>query len=387
MSVRISDKVAIVGVGTTGFRKDQERTVGRLILEAAVQAIRDAGLTAADIDGICGTLILPARYVQAGLGIAECAWHANLTMPLQHQVIESMNAIYSGSCTNVLVYHGVYRAPGASRAAGQDPFRVQFGLGMNVLKSTPDTFEGAVGTAPWAGRYLQKYGVGREVFGYVAVNGRSNAVSNDAAACRSPMDMDDYLSAPIVRTPLGLLDIDYPVDGADAFVLTSAERARDLPHRPVLIHAATLGQNDRPYAASMLDLDSTGQQVAAERLWKRSELRLGDVDVFYPYDGFTVLAVRWTESLGYCADGEALDCFTTNWDERGRRLLLNGRVPVNSHGGSLSEGATQGSGHFREAVHQLRGDAMTRQIPDARVALLGQGGFFFNAGATILQSS
>jgi acetyl-CoA acetyltransferase len=387
MSASIKDKIAIVGVGTTGFYKDAGKSVGALVLDACVSAIRDAGLNAADVDGISGSLVVPARYVQNGLGIPACTWHANLTMPMQHQLIEAMNAVYSGACSTALVYHGVYRAPGASRSAAEDPFRTRFGPGTNVLSPNPDTFEGAVGTAPWAASYLHRYGVDRQVFGKIAINSRSNAIDNVWAACRAPLTMSDYLSARYVRKPLCLLDLDYPVDGADALIVTTTDRARDLKRSPILIHVATLGQNDRPYSAQMFDLSNTGQQVATQQLWRRSDIGLEDMDVFYPYDGFSFLAVRWFEAVGYCGDGEAQAFFEDNWHDEQDRLLINGRVGVNTHGGSLSEGATQGSGHIREAVLQLRNEAGSRQILDARHALIAQGGLFFNAGAIVLRAA
>ncbi|MCU1461697.1 MAG: acetyl-CoA acetyltransferase [Acidimicrobiales bacterium] len=386
MTLPIKDRVAIAGLGSTPFSRDAGRAAGAMVLDACVGAVRDAGLTASDIDGLCGSNVVPARYVQGALGIPECTWHANLTIPFQHQIIESMNAIHAGMCSTVLAYHGVYRASGTSRAASADPFRARYGAGPNVLFQTPDTFEGAVGHSPWARRYLDKYGVGREVFGKVAINNRSNAVLNERAAMRQPLTMEDYLSARLVREPLTLYDMDLPVDGADAFIITSAERARDLPHRPVLIHAAALGQNDRPFSAQMLDVDCTGQQIAIRQLWRHSDVRLGDVDVFFPYDGFSIITVRWFETAGYCDDGEANAFFDAHWETSTDRILIDGRVAVNTHGGSMSEGATQGSGHFREAAAQLRGEAGVRQVPNAKHALVTPGGFFFNAGAVMLRT-
>lgn len=136
----------------------------------------------------------------------------------------------------------------------------------------------------------------------------------------------------------------------------------------------------------MTDFGGSGQLVAARALQERSDLWIDDVDVFLPYDGFTVITLRCFEVYGFCHDGEAGDLLAENWDEEQGRVLLKGRVPVNPHGGSLSEGGSQGAGHVREAVLQLRGDAGPRQVPDARSALLTPGGMFFNAQGLVLRA-
>jgi acetyl-CoA acetyltransferase len=198
--------------------------------------------------------------------------------------------------------------------------------------------------------------------------------------------MEEYLGARMIREPLCVFDMDPPVDAGDAFVITTVERARELVVRPVLIHAATSGRTDRPYADQLESYTVSGKEIVAERLWSKSELGLDDVDVFFPYDGFSIMAVSWLEAVGYCGPGEAGAFLTKHWSPGENRVLINGRVAVNPHGGSLSEGATQGAGHFREAVTQLRGDAGTRQVPGAQVALVTPGGFLWNATGFVLRA-
>jgi acetyl-CoA acetyltransferase len=383
----IKDQTAIVGLGGTPYVRDAGRSAMAMVLDACIEAIRDAGLTASDVDGICGSPIAQPYAVQGALGIPEVTWFCNPTIPFQHQIIEAVHAVHAGTCSTVLCYHGTYRAGGTSRSAAADPFRARSGPGMNVLSSTPDTLFGPVGYAAWASRYLHEYGVGREVLGMVAINDRSNAARNPHAAMRAPLTMDEYLAARMIREPLSILDMDVPVDGADAFIVTTADRAADLPRRPVLVHVAVMGQAGVPYEDQTVDLHHTGQQIAVDRLWRWSDVGLDAVDVFFPYDGFSIITARWFETVGYCGDGEALGFFLDNWDTGGERLQLDGRVLVNPHGGSLSDGGTQGSGHFREAVLQLRGDAGERQAPAVRTALLTPGGFFFNAGAVVLRTA
>jgi acetyl-CoA acetyltransferase len=380
----IRDRIAIAGVATTPYTRDRGKTLGAMTLEACIGAVRDAGLTARDIDGLCGSSV-PTYTVASGLRLPELRWHANFQIPFTTHLIEAMNAVFSGACETVLAYHSTYRAAGTSRSAAGDPFRARAGPGFNVPSRNPDSIFGAVGYAAWASRYLYEYGFGREELALIPISDRSNASRNEHAALREPLSLEQYLAGRMVRDPFCVYDMDYPVDAADAFVITSAERARDLPHPPVLIHAATLGMTGQPDEDQLPDLRHHGQQVAARSLWARSELTLRDVDVFFPYDGFSVIALACFESIGYCGYGEAPHFIRANWDTASNSIRIGGRVPVNPHGGSLSEGGTQGSGHLREAVAQLRGQAGARQAPDARVALLTPGGFFFNAGAAILR--
>jgi len=180
-----------------------------------------------------------------------------------------------------------------------------------------------------------------------------------------------------------MLDMDLPVDGADAFVLTTADRAKALPHRPVLVHATTVGLVTPNDEDQLPGLDHHGQHVVIDALRAKSDFWIDGLDVFCPYDGFTVITAGWIENVGWCGPGEAGRFLAEHWDDASNRVLVNGRVQVNPHGGSLSEGATRGSGHIREAVVQLRGEAGDRQTPGAKTALAVTGGFFFNSqGAT-----
>jgi len=378
------DRVAIANAATTGFSRDGgEVSAASLALDASVQMLRDTGLTAADVDGIVGSTP-SAAYMQSALGIPEITWFANPQIPFVNQMVAAVGAVYSGHCDVVLGYHALFRGPMFSRSAARDPFRRRSGFGAGLVAPPPETIAGAVGYTAWASRYLHEFGVGREVLGRVAINARSNAMRNPAAAMRDPLTMDDYLHARMIRWPLCLLDMDVPVDGADAFVITTAERARDLPHRPVLVHAATLGQIAKNEEDQTPSLRQHGQQVVTESLRARSDFWIDDCDVYFPYDGFSIITLNWFENAGFCGPGEAGAFIAEHWDDATNRILIDGRVPVNPHGGALSEGGTQGSGHLREAVHQLQGRAGDRQVAGAERAIVTAGGFFFNAqGCTL----
>ena len=385
---RAKDRVAIANASTTGFvAKNSDRSPMSLAAEACIAVLRDTGLSAADVDGICGS-IPSAPAVQAALGIQDVRWFANPVIPFGNHVVAAVAAVCSGMAEVVLAYHTAYRMAWNTASALRDPFRRGLTPGTAPDGGTgPDTLAGAAGYAAWASRYIHEYATPREHFGYVALNDRVNALRNPVAAMRSPMTMDDYLSARMIRQPLCLLDMDVPVDGADAFVVTTAERARDLPHPAVLVHAATLGMIAEHEEDQQPSLARTGQHVVIETLRAQSDLWIDDVDVYFPYDGFTIITLGWLEATGWCGPGEAGAFLESHRDAATGRVLINGRVPINPHGGALSEGGTQGSGHVREAVLQLQGRAGNRQVPGAKTALVTPGGFFFNAQGVILRAA
>lgn len=191
----------------------------------------------------------------------------------------------------------------------------------------------------------------------------------------------------MIRDPMCIYDCDVPVDGADAFVVTTAERARDLDVTPVLIHAATVANSASAVTPGVPELTVYGQHVAAASLRRRSDLWIDDMDVYFPYDGFGVITLAAMEAMGFCLTGEVPGLLEDAWSEPEQRLLLGGRVPVNPHGGALSEGGTQGSGHVREAVLQLRGQAGERQVPGATTAILNPGGMFHNPQGFVFRTA
>ena len=385
----IKDKVAFAGVGSTGFSRDANgRSRLDLALEACIKAIDDSGLKKEDINGVVGTAP-QAHLIASSLGLPEVTHHSNQPMPLVFGVTDAMNAIFSGSADAVLLFHALYRAPAISRAAARDPFRRGLGFGGSPapakIRADPEQLS-AEGYAAWASRYFHEYGATREVLGRIAINERTNAVRNPLAAMRTPLTMDDYLSARMVREPLCLLDMDVPVDGADAFVLTTTERAKNLPRKPVLIHAATNGLTAHHTEEDIDGLHHHGQHVVLRSLREKSDIWIPDIDLYYPYDGFTIITLQWIENTGWCKPGEGQGFIEDNWDAEQNRILIDGRIPVNTHGGNHSEGGTQGSGHIREAITQLRGSAGERQIPGARTAFLTPGGMFFNAQGLVLRT-
>lgn len=399
----IQDRVAIIGVGTTAYERGAgDKTMHALGVEAARNAILDAGVKREEIDGICNSTPLGGeggltpQSVQEGLGIPALTWWANLShgTVVAFNLAECVNAVFSGACSMALAVHAVARTGFNSSSMGADPIRARQAQRSSVRIVTPIGLSqyyapyayAKAGYAGFMNRYMHQYGAKREHFGLAAINMRTNAASNDHAVMRKPLSMQDYLKARYVREPMCMLDMDLPVDGADAFIVTTLDRARDLRKPPVLIHATSHGQAEHSEDDQAIDLRHIGQRIAARALWEKSELRASDADVLFLYDGYTVIVLNWLESLGYCAPGEAGPFIESNWQSSGNRMMIGGRVPVNPHGGSLSEGASQGAGHLREAVYQLRGEAGARQVANCRTAVAGLGGLFFNSSAMVLRA-
>jgi acetyl-CoA acetyltransferase len=379
------DRVAFVTAATTGYARDAgEVTAASMALDACIRALNDVGLRARDVDGLVGDN--PA-YIQAALGIPELTYWSN-TKHSVSTLVDTINAVYTGACRVALVYHSNYRTPANSQSAAKYPFRRIDGSGYRppLDGMGPDTLHGPAAYAAWANRYLYEYNETRDLFAYIALNARSNAVNNSGAVLRDPISIEDYMSARMIRWPLCLLDMDVPVDGADAFIVTTTEHARDLPHKPVLVHACAQGMINQNAEDQSPGLRNHSQHAVVRSLRARSDIWLDDFDIYFPYDGFSFIPIAWFEALGWCGPGDARGFFEDNWDHNESRLSLGGRVPVNTHGGALTEGGNQAAGHVREAVLQLQGRVGERQVSEARKALITSFGLFWNPRALVLRT-
>nr|HMP57407.1 hypothetical protein [Novosphingobium sp.] len=234
-------------------------------------------------------------------------------------------------------------------------------------------------------RYCHDFGVNQDAFGLMAINNRSHALQNPAAVMRQPLTLDDYYTSRMIWDPMRMADMDVPVDCAEAFVITTAERARDLPGTPVFVEAISLGGTRiGEYYENWGGWHYNAFTTCLSGLWARSELTPADIDLFYPYDGYTIDAVAITEAAGFCRIGEATDYFRSSWNAREQILRLGGKTLVTTGGGGLGHGRSGGSNLYAEAVRQLRGSADERQVAGARTALVGIGSFFHDPAAMTL---
>jgi acetyl-CoA acetyltransferase len=220
-----------------------------------------------------------------------------------------------------------------------------------------------------AQRYFHKYGATRETLGWIALNQRANAALNPTAIYRDPMTMEDYLSARMITTPLGLYDCDVPCDASTAVVVSAVDAAADLPRPPVYVEAVGTQVLERlEWEQSTLTHEPQVLGQSAH-MWSRTDLRPANVDVAELYDGFTINCLSWLEGLGFCGIGESKDFL-----DGGKNIARDGVLPLNTNGGQLSHGRTHGMGLLHEAITQLRGDAGDRQVAEAKVAVVSSGG-------------
>jgi len=371
----ISGKVAIVGVGETDYVRGSDRSVTELVLDASMQASQDAGLLPSDIDGV----IPPPGYVTteeiaANLGMPEVRYAvevrmggASPTAALQSAVM----ALASGVATNVLVtfgwngYSAFRKRPDAKktkRLGDPGPF-------IDVSRNFYAPY-GVRSAVQWYSMYIQRYvdlyGITAEAAAQVALTCREHAHLNDKALMGGRiMTLDDYFDSPLITEPMRKLDCCLETDCAAALVLTTTERAKDLPHKPVLWLG---GAEGHPYPADEItnrpDMLKLGLDSAAPRAFAMADVSPSDMDFLQIYDCFTYVVLMELEAIGICGKGEAGDFVKDG------NIGLNGKFPMNTHGGLLSQGHCWGLNHIVEATHQLRHDAGKAQVENCELGLV-----------------
>ncbi|WP_280231724.1 thiolase C-terminal domain-containing protein [Nocardia cyriacigeorgica] len=378
-SDRFEHRVAITGVGQSRVGRRLMVDPLSLTVDACLRAIEDAGLSLDDIDGLStypGGV--SAGFSEGGIVPLEQALQIRPTwvngggdLPGQTgSIIAAMLAVASGLCRHVLCFRTVWESSHAAlTAAGKWTARTTRATGAMEFRHPYGAMSAANWIACQASHYFHRYGDAKLALGAIAVNARANAAVNPEAVYRKPITIEDYLSARPITTPFGLLDCDVPVDGSVAVIVSARETTKDLRSRPVFIEAVGT-QIMEHLSWDQGTLTHLPQSLGpSAHLWSRTELRPEDVDVALLYDGFTFNALSWLEGLGFCEFGEAPDFI-----DGGRGIAIDGRLPINPHGGQLSAGRTHGYGFFREAVLQLRGQAPGRQVAEAHVAVATAGG-------------
>jgi acetyl-CoA acetyltransferase len=379
---QLRDRTAVVGIGRTGLSKDSGVSTLTLATTAIRAAVADAGLRMADIDGIATHGLndsAPPQTVSRVLGMHDVTWFLDEYGggSKSHAIIgQAILACAGGAARTIVVYRSMNGRSGL-RMGGSGP------PPMPAIENQYEAPYGLVGApqhyALLARAHMAAYGTTQEHFGHVAVQQRANASMNPLAVMREPITMGDYLSSRWSTEPFKIFDCSMETDGACAAVITTAERAGDLRAAPVYLAGAAWGIGRNFFSTGTVDLTTSGAATLAPMLYRRAGLGPADIDVAEIYDCFSYTVLAQLEDYGFCAKGEGGPFVASG------ATALAGRLPVNTHGGFLSEGYVHGLNHFCEAVTQLRGEAGERQVPGCQVALsTGQPGYTTGLSAAVV---
>ncbi|MDP7104537.1 MAG: acetyl-CoA acetyltransferase [SAR202 cluster bacterium] len=374
----MSRSVAIAGVAESDeIGKVENKSSLQHHAESAYNALEDAGIKMSEVDGLLSagfsTLTL-AEYmgIEPKYTDTTAVGGSSFIIHIAH----AMAAINAGYCEVALVTHGEAGRSARSRAGGNasEP-GPQF--------ETPYGYIGApINYALAARRYMHDYGEERtrQAMAEIAVSTRKWAQMNPKAYMKDPMSFDDYHASRWVAWPFHLFDCCLVTDAGGAFVVTTAERARDLAKKPVYVLGAAEG-HDHGMISQMPNLTSTWGRFSGPKALERAGMTHSDMDLNMIYDSFTYTVLATLESLGYCGPGEGPD-FVAN-----QRTAPGGDFALNTNGGGLSYTHSGMYGMFLvlEAVRQLRGETGERQLDNPKTALVnGTGGSLSSTGTVIL---
>jgi acetyl-CoA acetyltransferase len=369
--------IAVVGAAeTTRLGIIPELSTRGLHLDAALNALADAGLSPKDIDGIACTGDHPWT-ISASLGIVP-TWMDGTGVggcsPMLH-VRHAAAAIAAGLCETVLITHG---ESGRSRVAGptyapapaglQGQFEVPYGITSPVTQFTIPVL-----------RYLKERDTTQEDLARVAVIQREWAAMNPRATSKDPITIDDVMNSPMIAYPFRKLMCCLVTDGGGALILTSAERAKDFPTKPVYV-LGTGEAVDKPLISMMPDFTSSRAfRVSGKAAFESAGITHDDVDHLMLYDAFAHVPLYALEDLGFCKPGEA------KYFYRERHTAPGGKLPTNTNGGGLSymHSGMYGMYALQETMRQMRGVAPA-QIKDAKIAVCHGVGNMFTAAGTII---
>ena len=372
--------VAIVGAAeTTKLGKIPDQSQIQLHADAALNTLADAGLAAKDIDGVATAgespiaiahyLGIAPRWVD-GSSVGGCSFMLH--------VRHAAAAIEAGYADTILITHGESGRSGVGRGGGgggRASLPAQFEMPYGPMGPTTMFTIGVL-------RYMKQYDMTHEQLAMVAVVQREWAGMNPRASYHDPITVDDVLNSRMIAYPFHLLECCLVTDGGGALILTSAERAKDFPNKPVYILGS--GESvETPMVSQMKDLTSSQAfRIAGGDAFKSSGISHGDVDHLMVYDAFAHLPIWGLEDLGFCERGEAPG-FIEDGNTR-----PGGKLPLNTNGGGLSymHSGMYGMYALQESVRQMRGTAPA-QVPNAEISVcLGVGGMFAASGCIVMSN-
>ena len=377
----LSGKAAIVGIGATDFSKDSGRSELRLAAEAVLDALDDAGLSPADVDGLT-TFTMDSNTevaVARAAGIGELKFFSKIHYgggAACATVQQAAIAVATGVAEVVVAYRAFNERSGMrfgqvqTRLVGDGGAQADSTTADNAFSYPHGLSTPAAQVAMIAQRYMHLSGATSRDFGVISVADRMHAAKNPKAYFyEKPITIEDHQNSRWIAEPLRLLDCCQETDGAVAIVVTSVERARDLKQRPAIIEAASQGSSSDQYTMVSYyrpELGLPEMGLVGRQLWQQSGLAPADIQTAVLYDHFTPFTLIQLEELGFCGKGEAKDFIADGAVEVG------GRLPINTHGGQLGEAYIHGMNGIAEGVRQLRGTSVN-PVPDVEHVLVTAG--------------
>ena len=359
MPTSLKNEAAIVGIGETKYSKNSGVSDLHLATEAVSKAIADAGLDPSEVDGV----VTYEMDMSDGIEVARAVGLGDLTF-------ESRMPYGGGACIGTILHATMAIATGTAKTVvcyralnGRSGHRYSMGVSGQMI--TSDTIHygwympsGLVTPASWvamfARRYMYETGTPPEALAEVAVQTRGHAVNNPAAFFyQRPLTIEEHLASRMIVDPLRLYDCCQETDGGAAVVVTTAERAKDLKQTPAVIRGVAHASADDQEQMTSFYRDSVARmpevELVAKQLWAKSGMRPDDIDAAIIYDAFTVIVLQQLEAYGFCKFGEAKDYV------QGGAISKDGRLPVNTHGGQLSEAYIHGMNGIVEGARLVRG--------------------------------
>ena len=373
---------AITGVGISEVSRGSAKSSLELTVDAALDAIADAGLKRSDIDGIAtwpGGDGNASGFSPVWIGQLQDAlrlklnWYSNGgESPGQYgAVFNAIGAINAGLARHVLIYRSMYEASARKLAFANSLVKEgERQRGGFAWYAPYHVHAAALQQSLYFNAYVHKSGIRPEQQAMIAINQRRNAGLNPHAIYRDPITLDDYMASPRIAGPLRIYDCDVPIDGSAAIIVSAMDAARDCRNPPIRIEAVGSSMRYRNSWTQLAEVDTQAQPKVAEMMWSRTDLKPKDVDIAELYDGFSFHTLNWLENFGFCERYGAKDFI-----EGGTRIALEGELPVNTGGGALSGGRLHAYGAVWEGCTQLWGRAGERQVKgDPRVCATSTAG-------------
>ncbi len=393
MTSTLTDKAYIAGIGETDYVRGTPKSERQLVLEASVAACRDAGIQTSSVDGVVMAFRDSPTNEDfiAALGITDLRFHAHVHIggaSAVASVVQAAAAVAAGLASRVIVATGwnAFSTPNRLSSGSQGPGTTVTGIPGAEIRANVEYPAGLLVPMQWyslhANRWFHETKADPAGMATVALTTRRHAHLNPKAYMRDrDLTEEQYWASPTLVKPFHLFDICLETDGAAAVLVVSAEEARAMGARAVAIAGGAEGHADSPDdLSSRPDILNMGITKAAGRAFAMAGVSRQEIDFAEIYDCFTFVVLRQLEEMGFCGRGESPEFVA------GGRIALGGQLPVNTHGGLLSQAHVVGMNHVVEGVRQLRGEAGEAQVAGAHIGLVTGYGDFSDGSLVILHN-